>query len=153
MAPRAIGETFARWNQGVLDSYLVEVVLDAAGQKGTGKWSSINALESPFQRSSLKLGGVERSRRDRVPAPIHRTSDWRGGYPPSRVQCNRSLLVIAPGVPAHQVAAAIPLNGELDRPATDWTILDIALAVPVIDLGRDGFAAVRTLHEGLFKHD
>jgi 6-phosphogluconate dehydrogenase len=59
-----IGQTFERWNQGVLDSYLVEItadvlqqtdpvtgepfvdiVLDAAGQKGTGKWTSINALD------------------------------------------------------------------------------------------------------------
>ncbi|MBK5969119.1 phosphogluconate dehydrogenase (NADP(+)-dependent, decarboxylating) [Thiorhodovibrio winogradskyi] len=64
MRPAAIGETFARWNKGVLDSYLVEItadilqqtdpvtgaplvniVLDAAGQKGTGKWTSINALD------------------------------------------------------------------------------------------------------------
>lgn len=59
-----IGETFAHWNQGELDSflmdisadalqqkdsgkggYLVDFVLDTAGQKGTGKWTSINALD------------------------------------------------------------------------------------------------------------
>ncbi len=64
MRPAEIGQTFERWNDGVLDSYLVEitadvlqqvdpvtgepfvdVVLDAAGQKGTGKWTSINALD------------------------------------------------------------------------------------------------------------
>ncbi len=56
-------EVFARWNDGVLDSYLVEitrdilgyrdedgnatvdVILDKAGQKGTGKWTAISALE------------------------------------------------------------------------------------------------------------
>jgi 6-phosphogluconate dehydrogenase len=57
-------EVFARWNTGVLDSFLieitadilqqsdpvtgkpfVEIVLDAAGQKGTGKWTSVNALD------------------------------------------------------------------------------------------------------------
>ncbi|HEC17745.1 MAG TPA: decarboxylating NADP(+)-dependent phosphogluconate dehydrogenase [Gammaproteobacteria bacterium] len=55
---------FAQWNKGVLDSYLIEItrdilgvrdedgtplvdkVLDTAGQKGTGKWTGINALES-----------------------------------------------------------------------------------------------------------
>jgi 6-phosphogluconate dehydrogenase len=54
---------FARWNDGVLDSYLIEItadilgtrdedgtyvldrVLDAAGQKGTGRWTAIAALE------------------------------------------------------------------------------------------------------------
>ncbi len=54
---------FERWNDGVLDSYLIEIsanilgfkdddggplverILDTAGQKGTGKWTGINALE------------------------------------------------------------------------------------------------------------
>ena len=56
-------EVFAKWNDGVLDSYLVEItrdilgfkdesgtstvdlILDKAGQKGTGKWTAITALE------------------------------------------------------------------------------------------------------------
>jgi 6-phosphogluconate dehydrogenase len=54
---------FARWDEGKLDSYLIEItadilgyrdeagqavidlILDAAGQKGTGKWTAVNALE------------------------------------------------------------------------------------------------------------
>ncbi len=54
---------FSEWNQGVLSSYLIEItaailaytdedgqplvdkILDTAGQKGTGKWTGINALE------------------------------------------------------------------------------------------------------------
>ncbi|NNJ80415.1 MAG: decarboxylating NADP(+)-dependent phosphogluconate dehydrogenase, partial [Xanthomonadales bacterium] len=54
---------FERWNEGVLDSYLVEItrdilgyrdengeatldyILDTAGQKGTGKWTAIAALD------------------------------------------------------------------------------------------------------------
>ena len=57
-------EAFARWNEGVLDSYLVEItrdilgyrdedgeatldyILDTAGQKGTGKWTGIAALNA-----------------------------------------------------------------------------------------------------------
>jgi 6-phosphogluconate dehydrogenase len=57
-------EVFARWNTGVLDSYLVEItrdilgyrdengeatldfILDTAGQKGTGKWTGIEALSA-----------------------------------------------------------------------------------------------------------
>jgi 6-phosphogluconate dehydrogenase len=56
-------KTFAEWNQGELNSYLIEItshiftyqdadgkplldkILDVAGQKGTGKWTVINALE------------------------------------------------------------------------------------------------------------
>jgi 6-phosphogluconate dehydrogenase len=55
---------FSDWNNGVLDSYLIEItaaimqakdedgapllprILDAAGQKGTGKWTAINALDN-----------------------------------------------------------------------------------------------------------
>lgn len=58
-----IQETFERWNQGVLDSYLIEItanilkfrdtdgsplvdkILDSASQKGTGKWTGISALD------------------------------------------------------------------------------------------------------------
>lgn len=56
-------EVFAEWNQGVLESYLIEItgkiikfrdsdgqplidkIRDSAGQKGTGKWTGIEALE------------------------------------------------------------------------------------------------------------
>lgn len=58
-----IQSVFEEWNKGVLDSYLMEIsahilghrdadgnplidkILDTAGQKGTGKWTAINALE------------------------------------------------------------------------------------------------------------
>ncbi|MCC6585610.1 MAG: NADP-dependent phosphogluconate dehydrogenase [Bryobacterales bacterium] len=62
--PEQCGDTFAEWNRGELDSFLieitadilrqkdpitggpfVEIVLDTAGQKGTGKWTSVNALD------------------------------------------------------------------------------------------------------------
>lgn len=64
MEPAAMHEIFARWNKGVLDSYLIEItadilafkdsesgkpmvdlILDAAGQKGTGKWTVTSALD------------------------------------------------------------------------------------------------------------
>ncbi len=58
-----IKEIFLSWNQGVLSSYLIEIagivfghkdidgsplvdkILDVAGQKGTGKWTGVSALE------------------------------------------------------------------------------------------------------------
>jgi 6-phosphogluconate dehydrogenase len=63
MAPEEMAKVFAEWNQGELDSYLIEItshilakkdadglplvdkILDAAGQKGTGKWTVINSQE------------------------------------------------------------------------------------------------------------
>jgi 6-phosphogluconate dehydrogenase len=63
MEPEAIGDVFADWNEGRLESYLVEItsdimavtengvplidlILDAAGQKGTGKWTVIASMEA-----------------------------------------------------------------------------------------------------------
>jgi len=63
LAADDIQAIFAEWNRGVLSSYLIEItadilsyrdensepllhsILDAAGQKGTGKWTGMNALE------------------------------------------------------------------------------------------------------------
>ena len=59
----ALAEVFAEWNKGELDSYLIEItsqiftkkdedgkpivdkILDASGQKGTGKWTANSALD------------------------------------------------------------------------------------------------------------
>mgnify|MGYP006424630145 CR=1 FL=1 len=85
-------DVFAKWNEGDLDSYLIEItrdimavndedgsplvtkILDTAGQKGTGKWTGITALdlgipltligESVFARclSAIKEERVEASK-------------------------------------------------------------------------------------------
>jgi 6-phosphogluconate dehydrogenase len=64
MSNIAMSEVFGRWNRGKLDSYLVSItrdilayetedgeqtvdmILDAAGQKGTGKWTLMAALDA-----------------------------------------------------------------------------------------------------------
>lgn len=93
-----IGETFSKWNKTELDSYLIEItaqifsykdedgtplvtkILDVTGQKGTGKWTIINALdlgmpltligEAVFARclSSLKEERVHASQMLKGPA-------------------------------------------------------------------------------------
>jgi len=63
MTHKEMAEVFAEWNKGELDSFLIEItanilayeepagtplvarIRDAAGQKGTGKWTAISALE------------------------------------------------------------------------------------------------------------
>lgn len=63
MTPGEMQTVFAEWNKGELDSYLIQItadilgyedtdgtplvdrILDTAGQKGTGKWTGIAALE------------------------------------------------------------------------------------------------------------
>ncbi|HEX6301039.1 MAG TPA: decarboxylating NADP(+)-dependent phosphogluconate dehydrogenase [Acidimicrobiia bacterium] len=63
METASIADVFARWNEGRLRSFLIEItadilrttengepiidqILDAAGQKGTGKWTVIASMES-----------------------------------------------------------------------------------------------------------
>ncbi|HEX3662499.1 MAG TPA: decarboxylating NADP(+)-dependent phosphogluconate dehydrogenase [Acidobacteriaceae bacterium] len=90
--PDELSAIFTGWNQGELDSYLIEIsaqifakkdedgspivdkILDTAGQKGTGKWTAISALdlgmpvtligESVFARclSAIKEERVEASK-------------------------------------------------------------------------------------------
>jgi 6-phosphogluconate dehydrogenase len=64
LSNKELGEVYTEWNKGELDSYLIEitskifskkddetgrdlvdVILDRAAQKGTGKWTSQNALD------------------------------------------------------------------------------------------------------------
>ncbi|KAL4997972.1 6-phosphogluconate dehydrogenase [Aspergillus recurvatus] len=63
LSSKEIADVFAKWNKGVLDSFLIEItrdilyfndddgtpmvekILDKAGQKGTGKWTAVNALD------------------------------------------------------------------------------------------------------------
>ncbi|MGD8566488.1 MAG: decarboxylating NADP(+)-dependent phosphogluconate dehydrogenase [Gammaproteobacteria bacterium] len=110
----AVQQVFQDWRNGVLDSYLIDItadilavkdddglplvdkILDSAGQKGTGKWTAINALnagipltligEAVFARflSSLKeqrenasqmLTGPERQKVEHEPQMIHYIQD------------------------------------------------------------------------------
>src|SRR5205814_9383286 len=63
MGNEEMHQVFAEWNKGELDSYLIEItrdilaykdeqgeyvvdkILDTAGQKGTGKWTSVSSLD------------------------------------------------------------------------------------------------------------
>ena len=63
MTPDEMHQVFAQWNEGELNSYLIEItrdilaykdengdhvvdyILDTAGQKGTGKWTAVAALD------------------------------------------------------------------------------------------------------------
>lgn len=99
LSNKEMGDIFAQWNKGVLDSFLIEItrdilyyndedgspllekIMDSAGQKGTGKWTAINALdlgmpvtligESVFSRclSSLKQERGRASKLLQGPSP------------------------------------------------------------------------------------
>jgi 6-phosphogluconate dehydrogenase len=103
LKPRELHQVFKDWNEGDLDSYLIEItrdilgfneggkplverILDAAGQKGTGKWTTVSSLdlgmpvtlisEAVFARclSALKDERVAASKL--LPKPAKRA--WKG---------------------------------------------------------------------------
>jgi len=78
--PAEIGAMFERWNKGALKSYLVEitgkvlaatdpvtgkpmvdVIVDSAGQKGTGRWTVIEALTLGQSASTIEAAVAARS--------------------------------------------------------------------------------------------
>ena len=105
MTNEEMHEVFAEWNKGDLDSYLIEItrdilakkdedgkyvldyILDTAGQKGTGKWTAVTALdagvpltligEAVFARclSAQKEERVAASKILQGPSPVKFTGD------------------------------------------------------------------------------
>ena len=80
MPPDAIAEVFDRWNGGALKPYLVEIsaavsatidaktgrpmldiILDRAGQKGTGRWTAIEAQHLGVPATVIKAAVAERN--------------------------------------------------------------------------------------------
>ena len=85
MAPEAIGDAFARFNEGALKSYLIEIssivtkatdthtgepmidlILDKAGQKGTGRWTAIEAQHLAAPIPAIEAAVVARNLSSRV---------------------------------------------------------------------------------------
>jgi 6-phosphogluconate dehydrogenase len=80
MSPKACAEVFREWNQGPLNSYLIEItghvldavddesgrplvelILDKAGQKGTGVWSAIAAQQMGVPATAIEGAVAARS--------------------------------------------------------------------------------------------
>lgn len=79
MSADEMHEIFAEWNTGKLDSYLIEItsdimafkdtdgqpllekILDTAGQKGTGRWTAISALDMGIPLSLITEAVLARS--------------------------------------------------------------------------------------------
>jgi 6-phosphogluconate dehydrogenase len=107
---------FAEWNQGELSSYLIEItanilaykedngqpllnsILDTAGQKGTGKWTGINALdlgipltligESVFARCL----SAQKDERVRAAKALPKAAQTFNGDKPAMIEAIRQAL-------------------------------------------------------------
>ncbi|MEO0547618.1 MAG: NADP-dependent phosphogluconate dehydrogenase [Pseudomonadota bacterium] len=85
LEPTAIGDVFSKWNEGPLKSYLIEIsaavaravdpdtgnpmldiILDSAGQKGTGRWTAIEALKQASPVTAIDAAVAARNFSSRV---------------------------------------------------------------------------------------
>ncbi|MGY1814596.1 NADP-dependent phosphogluconate dehydrogenase [Blastococcus sp. SYSU D00820] len=155
LSPAEIGEVFAGWNEGDLESYLVEitadvlrhvdadtgrpfvdVVLDEAEQKGTGRWTVQSALDLGVPVSGIAeavfaralSGHVEqRSAAQQVLPPGPGVAALPAGERDAFVEAVRRALyaskVVAYSQGFDQIAAGAEANGwDVDRGAlaTIW---------------------------------
>ena len=165
MSADEMHQVFAEWNKGDLDSYLIEItrdilafkdedgkpivdkILDTAGQKGTGKWTSVTALdqgipltlisEAVYARclSAMKEQRVEASkilqrpeadvhrRQQGVhPRPVARALRVEGGVVRAglRADARRGRRVqVGPDVRRHRAPVARRLHHPLGVPGQD----------------------------------
>jgi 6-phosphogluconate dehydrogenase len=154
LSPAEIGEVFADWNQGDLESYLVEitaevlrhvdadtgrpfvdVVLDEAEQKGTGRWTVQSALdlgipvtgiaEAVFARALSGHAGQRAAARAALTGPADGVApvEDRDGFVEAVRQALYASKVVAYAQGFDQIAAGAEENGwkiDLGALATIW---------------------------------
>lgn len=143
MTAPQIAPVFARWNEGTLRSYLVEisatvaatadpvtggplldVIVDAAGQKGTGRWTAIEALHLatpvPVIDAAVMARNVSSRRDERARGQaLYGPAPGRTDLPLSDLEqalIAGKILCYAQGF-AMMTAAAAEFGWALDMPA------------------------------------
>lgn len=149
MEPAAIADAFAAWDAGPLDSFLIEItadilrqtdprdpstpfvdiVHDAAGQKGTGRWTSLAALDlgvaAPTVAEAVFARAVSASAEERaaaqhaLPAPAAPAGDAQAIL----ADCEHALL--AAKIIAYAQGFAIIRSASQEN---NWSIDGSALA-------------------------
>ncbi|WP_150522560.1 NADP-dependent phosphogluconate dehydrogenase [Roseibium sediminis] len=121
MPSAEIGDVFAKLNEGILQSYLIEIsakvagtndpetgkpmldiILDTAGQKGTGRWTAIEALMLGTPASAIEAAVAARNMSARLPE--RKTGETVFGAAPSQI---REAEVSAETIEAALVAGKI----------------------------------------------
>ena len=143
MSAAEIAPVFAKWNEGRLNSYLIEItaqvldasdpktgkpvvdiILDRAGQKGTGKWSAIEA-----QKLGVPATGIEAAVAARVISSMkteREAAQAAYGAPAGNITADRAALLadLELALFAGKIAAYAQGFAVLDAAsqAFDWNI-------------------------------
>ncbi len=110
MSPDEMHEVFAEWNKGELDSYLIEItrdimakkddatgkpmihmILDSAGQKGTGKWTSQEALDLGIPAMTITEAVLARTMSAIKAERVSASKELRG--PAAKLEGHRAEVV------------------------------------------------------------
>jgi 6-phosphogluconate dehydrogenase len=142
LGPPALAEVFGAWNKGPLESFLIEItakifsvrdpsregflvdhVLDTAGQKGTGRWAVHVALEHGVPIPSIAAALDARILSARKPEREHASAVLKGpapkGYDPQKIIDRVHDALYAAKVIAY--AQGMQLIRELSH-AHNWSI-------------------------------
>ncbi|MGQ0483959.1 MAG: NADP-dependent phosphogluconate dehydrogenase [Hyphomicrobiales bacterium] len=136
LAPAAMSAIFARWNEGALQSYLIEitakvlaatdpgtgrpvvdVILDRAGQKGTGRWSVIEAGMLGVPATAMEAAVAARSLSAMKPERQRAEAAYR--IPPSPMKVKDREAMIA------DLEGAL-LAGKIAAYAQGFAVMDAA---------------------------
>jgi 6-phosphogluconate dehydrogenase len=108
--PAELAKVFTDWNNGDLESYLIQItakifeqndpetgaalvdkILDTAGQKGTGKWTLINAVENAVVISTINAAVEARILSSMKDRRVAASSILKG--PKAEIICDKAELV------------------------------------------------------------
>jgi len=104
-------EIFKEWNNGVLDSYLIEItrdilafkdedgspivekILDTAGQKGTGKWTSVTSLDEGIPLTLIGEAVYARCLSAQKDERVRASSILKGPAPAGKFSGDKSAFI------------------------------------------------------------
>lgn len=143
-APKDIGHIFDRWNNGPLKSYLIEitgkvlaaddpetgrpmvdVILDRAGQKGTGRWTAIEAQALGIPATTIEEAVSARAlsalKEQRMAAEAIYSEMPAGPLPASGVEAVKTLenALLAAKIIAYAQGFAVMATASEDN---DWDL-------------------------------
>ena len=111
MSPGEMSRVFAEWNNGELSSYLIEItacilgfpdedgapivdkILDTAGQKGTGKWTSVSSLDEGIALTLISEAVYARCLSAIKDERVKASKMLKGPNPPCMPESGRKALV------------------------------------------------------------
>jgi len=109
MSAAEMHEVFADWNKGELDSYLIQItadilahkdedgqplvdkILDTAGQKGTGKWTTVSALDQGMPVTLIGEAVFARCLSAMKDERVHASQVLKG--PAAKMKGNRKAII------------------------------------------------------------